>query len=125
MTTNKLKAVGYCRFLRGEKSNIYSIEEQTEAIKEYASESNYSILKIFTDKNVSGRRFERQGLKELINYINLNYSDIDLLIVSDTTRIFIKQNNLWWAFRRLISNNRVDLKSLVYYIPKYIQKQAE
>lgn len=125
MTTNKLKTVGYCRFIKGEKSNVYSIEEQEEAIKEYASENNYSILKIFADKNVSGRKFNRKGLEELMNYIHSNSNDIDFLIVSDTTRIFVKQNNFWWSFKRLLSNNRVELKSLVYYIPKYTQKQAE
>jgi len=125
MTTNKLNAVGYCRYSKNEKGVTYTIEQQKEAIEEYATENNYQILKVFTDKNISGRSFERKGLKEMLNYIDCNSNKINVLIVSDVTRLFVKLNGLWWAFKRVLSENKIILISLVRDMSKYIQKQAE
>ena len=78
----KNNAVGYCRFLKTEKGNNYSLEQQKEAIEKYASEKDYHLVRVFQDAEISGREFNREGLKEMMEFVSF---------CEDSAHVFIEK----------------------------------
>ncbi len=117
-----IRAVGYCRFLKTEKGNNYSLEQQKEAIEKYALEKGYSLFRVFQDAEISGRDFNRKGLNDMMEFISFCEESAHVLIVSDVSRLFTKLNNKWYALKRFLESNNVRLESLIYQMDRYIKK---
>ncbi|ETB63828.1 TPA: hypothetical protein DIC38_02190 [Candidatus Nomurabacteria bacterium] len=118
----KNNAVGYCRFLKTEKGNNYSLEQQKEAIEKYASEKDYHLVRVFQDAEISGREFNREGLKEMMEFVSFCEDSAHVLIVSDVSRLFIKLNSKWYSLKRFLDDNKVRLESLIHQMNRYIKK---
>lgn len=118
----RIRAVGYCRFLKTEHGNNYSLEEQIEAIQKYALEKDYHLVRIFQDTGMSGRDFNRKGLKDTMEFISFCEDSADMLIVSDVSRLFTKLNNKFYSLKRLLESNNVHLISLISQMNRYIKK---
>jgi len=125
MSLNKSNTIAYCRYSKNEKGNTYTIEQQKEAVEKCALENNYKIQEIFVDKSVAGRKFNRKGFRKMLDYIDSNPRSIQVLIVSDVSRIFVKQNSFYWSFKRLLENSKIELISLFRDMPRYTQKPPE
>jgi len=80
---SKLKAVGYVRV----STTAQDEENQKTAIRKYCREHGITLLRIFTDKGVSGlKKFEqRNGGKSLMEFITTN--PVDAIIVVSIDRI--------------------------------------
>lgn len=124
MVSNKrrIRAVGYCRFLKTENGNNYSLEEQIEAIQKYALEKDYHLVRIFKDTGISGREFKRKGLNEMMEFISFCEDSADVLIVSKVSRLFTKLNNKFYSLKRFLESNKVKLESLISLMNRYIKK---
>lgn len=116
------KIIVYCRDSKKEWENIYSVEQQKGAIKKYAIEKGYQILGIFEDSNKYGKKFNREGLCEMLKYVASNPNTVEYLVVSDVSRLFIKFNDSWFSLRRFLKEKKVKLTSLANEMDKYTQK---
>ena len=116
-------AVGYVRYQTKESKNIYGVEEQENAIKAYAGENEYRLLKIFVDRNKSGKTFERSGLQALLKYVESNRG-VKFLIVSDVSRLSTSTDGLK-SLKRFFKDRWVKLISLVYLMPRGSKDNGE
>src|ERR1700759_1616094 len=65
----------------------YSIQNQSDAIAEYASRRGLSIVKTYADAGRSGLRFSgRTALKQLIGDVQSRRNDYDIILVYDVSR---------------------------------------
>ena len=70
---------------REKKFEKYSIERQTERLKTYAENQQWTEVKIFTDTEYSGSDMERPALQELIDQIKDD--QVDILLVDRMDRL--------------------------------------
>ncbi|WP_280949179.1 recombinase family protein [Hyphomicrobium sp. 802] len=65
----------------------YSTENQSEAIRQYATRRGYEIVKTYSDRGKSGLRIDgRNGLKRLIDDVQSNNADFEAILVYDISR---------------------------------------
>lgn len=85
----------------------YSMENQSDVIKEYARKRGMEIVRVFSDAGKSGLRLEgRDGLKSLIECVQSGQTDFSVILVYDVSR--------WGRFQ--------DADESAYY--EYICKRA-
>lgn len=85
----------------------YSTENQSDAIRQYASRRGYDIVLTYADRGKSGLRIDgRDGLKRLIEDVQLQRADFEAVLVYDVSR--------WGRFQ--------DADESAYY--EYICKRA-
>ena len=116
-------AVGYVRYHAKESKNIYGVAEQENAIRNYAKEKEFRLLKVFVDKNKSGKTFEGSGLQALLKYIEENRG-VKFLIVSDVSRLSTSPDGLK-SLKRFFKDRWVRLISLIYLMPKGSKDNGE
>jgi len=63
------KVIGYCRVSTDNQKDEGTIELQRQALREYAEQKGYELVKIFEDEGVSGGLEDRAGLAELFNFL--------------------------------------------------------
>ncbi|HEY5524987.1 MAG TPA: recombinase family protein [Clostridium sp.] len=81
-----MNVVGYVRLSRDDDNeNVTSINTQQDIIKEYASENNWNVSKIYIDDNYSGYNFNRPDFKEMM--IEVGKGNIDIILAKDASRI--------------------------------------
>ena len=64
-----MKLIGYCRVSTDNQKEEGTIEIQKEALREYARENGFELVKIFCDEGVSGGLEDRPGLAELFSFL--------------------------------------------------------
>lgn len=80
-----MRVYGYARVSRNEDNKNESIDNQKALIRSFAEDNNYNLIDIFEDDNVTGYKFERDGLGALKKIIE--DGEVDLLLVKDLSRI--------------------------------------
>lgn len=102
------KAVAYVRMSTDKQD--YSIESQKRTIKEYAKKNNYSIIKYFEDKGISGREAEkRPAFMEMIEESKKNY--FDYVLIYDSSR-FARNLEQSLIYKSILKKNNVNLISI-------------
>lgn len=82
---SKSMNAGYVRLSRDDdKRNYVSIENQKLIINQFAAESNMVIDRWYEDDGVSGYKFDRPGLNQLLKDLD---KDVDRLFVKDFSRL--------------------------------------
>ena len=80
-----LRAVAYVRMSTDRQ--IYSTENQLDAITAYAALNNIAIVKTYKDERRSGLLLKgRRGLQSLISDVLLGHADFDMILVYDASR---------------------------------------
>jgi DNA invertase Pin-like site-specific DNA recombinase len=65
----------------------YSIQNQSDAIAEYAARRGFDVVRTYADAGRSGLRFEgRNGLKQLITDVQSRRADYEVILVYDVSR---------------------------------------
>jgi DNA invertase Pin-like site-specific DNA recombinase len=83
--TIKLRAAQYVRM--STDYQIYSTQNQADAIARYAAERNITIVRSYSDEGRSGLRLDdRHALKQLISDVLLGRADFGLILVYDVSR---------------------------------------
>ena len=82
---NRRKAAQYVRM--STEHQRYSTENQADAIRRYADERGYQIIKTYSDAGKSGLRIQgRAGLTQLIDDIESGHADFKTILVYDVSR---------------------------------------
>ena len=111
MEINKLKAALYVRVSTTEQANEgYSIQAQTERLKNYAKAKDYFIIKTYTDPGFSGAKLDRPALQEMIKDIENN--QIDIVLVYKLDRLSRSQKNTLFLIEDVFLKNNVDFVSM-------------
>lgn len=63
------KIIGYCRVSTDNQKDEGTIDLQRQALREYAEQNGYELVKTFEDEGVSGGLEDRAGLAELFNFL--------------------------------------------------------
>lgn len=83
--TRPIRAAEYVRM--STEHQQYSTENQRQVIRKYAEDRRMRVVKTFLDSGKSGLRMEgRDGLKDLIQIIQLGKADFDVILVYDVSR---------------------------------------
>ena len=105
MSDDLIQAAQYVRM--STEHQQYSTENQSDALKEYATRRGIQIVRTFCDAGKSGLRLDgRDGLKELIETVQCGRADFTTILVYDVSR--------WGRFQ--------DADESAYY--EYICKRA-
>lgn len=111
MEINKLKAALYVRVSTTEQANEgYSIQAQTERLKNYAKAKDYFIIKTYTDPGFSGAKLDRPALQEMIKDIENN--QIDIVLVYKLDRLSRSQKNTLFLIEDVFLKNNVGFVSM-------------
>ncbi len=116
-------AIAYVRFFNKELENIYSLEEQKKAITDFADEKGINLIKIFPEKDISAKNFDRPAFKEMMEYIKLNRK-IKFLIVTDIGRLSNNSAGLQ-RLRRFLKFRGIKVISIVDLMLRYACKQPK
>jgi len=117
--SEKIKIVGYCRVSTDNQKEEGTIDIQRQALREYAEQNGYELVRIFEDEGVSGGVENRPGLAELFDFIEAkeNKSVVAVLIykLDRLARDLYIQEHLIKKLEglgcRLISTKEADLVS--------------
>lgn len=81
-----MRLFGYCRLSRDEDKEDYaSIEAQKSIIEEYTQRNKHEIVEYLEDDNISGYKFNRPALNEILDRLERN--EADGIIAKDLSRI--------------------------------------
>lgn len=114
--------VGYCRYSKKEYENVYTIEQQKEAIKKFALENGYGLIGFYEDVNRGGRKFNRRGLNELLKFLSSCHHHNLVLVSSDVSRLFTKLDTNWYSLKKFLKCNGVKFISLVHHMDRYTKE---
>lgn len=85
--TQPLKAVIYTR-VSTEMQPKSALDSQESVAREFAECNNIDIIKVFSDKGISGTTDNRPNFQEMIKYVENQSNDIQLIIVYKLDRLF-------------------------------------
>ena len=117
MKKKTLTLVGYCRVSTDNQKKEGTIKIQEQALKEYAEQDGYKLIKIFKDDGVSGSLENRPGLAALFDYIedNTNIDGVLIFKLDRLARDIYIQEHLFKKLGKLnltlISTKEPDLDS--------------
>lgn len=117
-------AIVYVRFFKKESLNIYSLEDQEQAIRDYASEYGYRILEVFREDNQPSKSFDRPAFRAMVNYVKENPWKVKFLIVTDRTRLSTQTTGMH-ELRQFLRKNGIKLISIVESMLKYASKPTK
>lgn len=104
------RAACYVRVSTDNQLENYSIEEQTERLKDYCSAKGWNIYRTYTDGGYSGGNTERPALKEMISDIYKN--KIDIVIVYKLDRLSRSQKDTLMLIEDEFLKNDVEFVSM-------------
>lgn len=85
MQRNKKRAWLYGRISHDEDKEMNSLKNQKQILIDYANKHDYQIIGQSFDDNISGMRFDRQGIEELQDAVDNHL--IDTVLVKDLSRL--------------------------------------
>ena len=88
-----MKAIGYIRVSTEEQAKEgISLDNQASKIKAYCESQDWELEKVFSDEGSSGKDMKRQGLRELLSFLEADHADV--VVVYKTDRLTRKQRHL-------------------------------
>jgi site-specific DNA recombinase len=104
------KAVGYIRVsTETQVKNGQGLDIQEQEIKEYCKKNNIKLVKLFTDKAMSGANEDRKGINDLLQYVKEN--QIDRVIIHKLDRL--SRDTMYGLFiRKELKKVEVELLSI-------------
>ena len=105
-----VKAIIYSRVSTEDQVKNYSLGNQEQVCREYATRNSMEVIKIFVEEGESAKFISRTKLAELIDYCKKNSGLIDVLIVYKLDRLARSQQD-HQAIRAILSQNNVALRS--------------
>jgi len=104
-------AVGYCRVSTEEqvKEGI-SLDVQKDKIEKYAELHNLELIKVITDKGVSGKNLNREGITKILSLIS--DGSINHIIVYKMDRLTRRTFDLLYLVEEVFKKNKVQFHSI-------------
>jgi len=106
-----MKAVGYIRVSTEEQAKEgISLDNQGAKIKAYCDSQDWELVKIFSDEGFSGKDIKREGLKELVSFLEADR--VDVVVVYKTDRLTRKQRHLYQLLEDIFEKKGIGFKSV-------------
>lgn len=89
-----MNAIGYVRVSTQEQAKEgISVDNQEAKIRAYCDSQDWELVKVFRDEGSSGKNMKREGLKELLSFVEVD--SVDVVVVYKTDRLTRKQRHLY------------------------------
>ncbi len=106
-----MKAVGYIRVSTEEQVREgISLDNQTARIKAYCESQDWELVKVFSDEGFSGKDMKREGLKNLLIFLEADH--VNVVVVYKTDRLTRKQRHLYQLLEDTFEKKGVGFKSV-------------
>jgi len=106
-----MKAIGYIRVSTEEQAKEgVSLDNQEAKIKAYCDSQDWKLVKVFSDEGFSGKDMKREGLKELVSFLEADH--VDVVVVYKTDRLTRKQRHLYQLLEDIFEKKGVGFKSV-------------
>jgi len=106
-----MKAIGYIRVSTEEQAKEgISLNNQEAKIRAYCDSQDWELVKIFRDEGFSGKDMKREGLKELLSFLEVDH--VKVVVVYKTDRLTRKQRHLYQLLEDTFENRGVGFKSV-------------
>src|SRR3712207_4988474 len=104
------RAILYARVSTDEQARSgYSLAQQMEALREYATREGYEVLEEFTDPGQSGASLERPGMDQVRDLVVAG--DVSIVLAQDRDR-FAREPAYLYLLRRELEEHGCKLKAL-------------
>jgi len=106
-----VKAIGYIRVSTEEQAKEgISLDNQTSKIKAYCESQDWQLVKVFSDEGSSGKDMKREGLKNLVSFLEADH--VDVVVVYKTDRLTRKQRHLYQLLEDNFEKKGIGFKSV-------------
>jgi len=106
-----MKAVGYIRVSTEEQAKEgVSLDNQEAKIKSYCDSQDWQLVKVFSDEGSSGKNMKREGLKNLVSFLEVDH--VDVVVVYKTDRLTRKQRHLYQLLEDTFERKGIGFKSV-------------
>ncbi|GAG72435.1 unnamed protein product [marine sediment metagenome] len=106
-----MKAIGYIRVSTEEQAKEgISLDNQTSKIKAYCESQDWQLVKVFSDEGSSGKDMKREGLKNLVSFLEADH--VDVVVVYKTDRLTRKQRHLYQLLEDNFEKKGIGFKSV-------------
>lgn len=106
------KVVGYARISSDSQIENTSITEQKERIEAYAKSQGWKLERIFVDEGFTGSTDDRDGYKEMLEYIKKPDNEVSAIIVVKADRIHRSLKNLLILIEDVLEPNGIAFISV-------------
>lgn len=107
-----MNAVAYCRVSTDEQDQLNSLETQKEFFEAYAKKSGYSLVRIYSDKGISGTKTKnRTEFNRMM--ADAQNGDFSVILVKDISRLARNTVDLLEACRKL-RDNGIEIQFINY-----------
>ncbi len=106
------KVVGYARISSDSQIENTSIAEQKERIEAYAKSQGWKLERIFVDEGFTGSTDDRDGYKEMLEYIKKPDNEVSAIIVVKADRIHRSLKNLLILIEDVLEPNGIAFISV-------------
>lgn len=106
-----MKAIGYIRVSTEEQAKEgISLDNQKAKIGAYCESQDWELVKVFSDEGFSGKDIKRQGLQELLSFLEADH--VNVVVVYKTDRLTRKQRHLYQLLEDIFEKKGVGFKSV-------------
>ena len=106
-----MKAIGYIRVSTEEQAKEgISLDNQASRIKAYCDSQDWKLVKVFSDEGSSGKDMKREGLKNLVSFLEVDH--VDVVVVYKTDRLTRKQRHLYQLLEDTFAKKGIGFKSV-------------
>ena len=106
-----MRAIGYIRVSTEEQAKEgISLDNQEAKIKAYCESQDWKLVKVFSDEGLSGKDMKREGLKNLLFFLEADH--VDVVVVYKTDRLTRKQRYLYQLLEDTFEEKGIGFKSV-------------
>ena len=106
-----MNAVGYIRVSTEEQAKEgISLNNQEAKIKAYCESQDWELVRVFSDEGSSGKDMRREGLKELLSFVEDDH--VGVVVVYKTDRLTRKQRHLYQLLEDTFEKRGIGFKSV-------------
>lgn len=106
-----MNAVGYIRVSTEEQAKEgISLNNQEAKIKAYCESQDWDLVRLFSDEGSSGKDMRREGLKELLSFVEDDH--VGVVVVYKTDRLTRKQRHLYQLLEDTFEKRGIGFKSV-------------
>jgi DNA invertase Pin-like site-specific DNA recombinase len=106
------RVVGYARISSDSQIENTSIPEQKERIEAYAKSQGWKLDRIFVDEGFTGSNDDRDGYKEMMEYIKDPDNEVSAIVVVKADRIHRRLKNLLILIEDVLEPNGIAFISV-------------
>lgn len=107
-----MNAVAYCRVSTDEQDQLNSLETQKEFFEAYAKKSGYSLVRVYSDKGISGTKTKNRAEFNRM-MADAQNGDFSVILVKDISRLARNTVDLLEACRKL-RDNGIEIQFINY-----------